>query len=267
MPTNDQIIEAARKKLTADTIITDLYDGVSFKVSFFHQTPDCRTREPVSVTLEEAEAVALDQNQEHDHAASQCDACRRLVALGVSQGRSSLSRLDRDDVVSVLVDSYKNANWMQVSFSELADAICAKFAAPDSKLERFDVDQLAWHLDGMVRYHGYPREVAKHIAATMAAPALPLCTEEEANVILNSCNDKLAAWNNPFSDVNRASILAAVINEVFAISSPEQEDRCPDCDHKDGAYRDPEDDDITMFCGWKQCNCVNRFHRDRGVER
>ena len=52
MATNEQIIEAARRKLKADTIIIDMKQEGMYKVSFINQTPDCRIRDPISVTID-----------------------------------------------------------------------------------------------------------------------------------------------------------------------------------------------------------------------
>lgn len=233
MPTNEQYIEAARRKLKPFQITIDAAEN-AYYVSFMNQTPDCRIRDPISVTQEEAEAVALYPKQEHDCQESisgSCPCVRDTYSHGYEADKASLKPFDVD-----ALPERKPWNAMKI----------AEFATSYYDAESEDAYQLA-----------------KELEQKFEAPERKswACTQKQADTILNKMRDKGILAEH----YDEAVALRHVINEVLGLHTApvEAEPACPDCEHSEGL--DQESHDLGEdYCAFT-CICTNQFHHERGT--
>ncbi len=120
MPSNEQIIEAARKRLMPEIIRT--YFDSRRELAATHEV---FFRDSVHVADYEAEAVTLEPKQEHNH--NTCMYCQDQYLKAIEAGRASLKPFDANEIAQVIrANSGKYA-------SEMAEAIAENFAMPERK--------------------------------------------------------------------------------------------------------------------------------------
>lgn len=259
MPTSEQYIEAARRKLKADTIVIDLADN-THKVSFYNQTPDCRTRDPISVTPEEAEAVALEPKQEwknelcmmclaqvpHNHAV--CFDCADRP--GLEPKPEHLSSTEMTEVAKKFAQSCHNHNICDCC-KRMTDAA---FEAGKASLKPFDVEALGILIAHTDMDELTSHEIAQEIADNFAAPERKPITVTDLIKAFGMGFDRML--NNMQSYDEMAGKLSAYLNLQPA---PVEAERCPRCDHDADAIT------RTGECVWDTCDCLYKFHRERGT--
>ncbi len=180
MTRHEQIIEAARRKLKADTITIYMAEENTYKVSFINQTPDCRIRDPISVTHQEVEAVALEPKQEHDHNDGFCVKCAAMVSEAYQRGVDSNGKcvkISAESVYDFLQERFRPF-LKGVNFRMLAQAIVDNFVAPERRPITFEnlLEAFGSYDEMKTGYHSLG-EIAERLNAVLNLQPAPVEAE------------------------------------------------------------------------------------------